>query len=103
MKKYKSIILFTLLLIALSGCKEPTPLDSEIFKEKWSSSSQHSAISWWYLGEDNEQYFIAEKWPTKEAIYSITKNAIIINGIKAFQFNSGIEPVNLKNNNVAFK
>jgi len=103
MNKHKFIILLLLLLIVLSGCKKATPLDGDIFKEKWSSSSHHSAISWWYLGEDKEKYFIAERWPTKETIYSITKNVIRINGIMAFQFNSGKEPVNLKNNNVEFK
>lgn len=101
--KCKFILLVTLLVITLSGCNEATPIEGEVFKEKWTTSNMQSAISWWYLGENEEQYFIAEKWPTKKNIYSISKHSITINDVEAFRFNSGIEPVNLKNNNVVFK
>lgn len=97
------ILLFALLLIVLSGCKDATPIAGELFKEKWTTSDKHSAVSWWYLGEDKEQYFIAEKWPNKENIYIVSKNIIVISGIKIFQFNSGEKPVNLKNNHVVIK
>ena len=103
MIKRNVILLVTLILLAALGCKEATPLDGAEFKEKWTTSDKHSAISWWYLGEDENQYFIAEKWPTKKNIYRISKNVILVKGIAAFKYDSGKEPVNFKIHNVTFK
>ena len=103
MTKRKIILPVVLLLLASSGCKEAKQIDGSEFAEKWTISDKHSAISWWYLGEDENQYFIAEKWPTKNSIYSISKGVIIVNDIEAFAYDSGKEPVNLKNHNVKFK
>ena len=103
MIKRNVILLVTLILLAASGCKEATPLNGAEFKVKWTTSDKHSAISWWYLGEDKNQYFIAEKWPTKKDIYSISKDVIVISGIEAFEYGVGNEPVNLKYHNVKFK
>ena len=103
MTKRKIILPVVLLLLASSGCKEATQIDGAEFAEKWTTSDKHSAISWWYLGEDENQYFIAEKWPTKKDIYSISKDVIVISGIEAFEYGVGNEPVNLKYHNVKFK
>jgi len=103
MRKLKFIILLSFLFIALSGCKGPTPIDGKLLKEKWVASSQNSAVSWWYLGENKEQYFISEKWPTEEVVYIVSKDMVMIKGVNSVQFDSGIEPVNLKESNVIFK
>lgn len=84
------------------SCKEAVPLDKPTFQAKWEDSINHTAVSWWYLGETDENYFIAEKWPSKETVYSIEKQAIKINGITSFEFDSGEKPLNLKNENIEF-
>jgi len=89
--------------ILLAACKEVTLIDGAAFKEQWEESSKHSAVSWWYVGESTDRYFIAEKWPAKRTVYSISKQAVTIKGIRSFQSNSGNEPINLKSHNVVFE
>ena len=89
--------------ILLSACKEATPIDGSAFKEQWEESGKHSAVSWWYVGESADSYLIAEKWPTKKTVYSISKQAVTIKDIQSFKSNSDNEPVNLKSHNVVFK
>ena len=103
MMNRKNLLLFSLLFLILTGCKEVAPLETGVFKEKWSTSKIHSAVSWWYLGEDGAQYYLAEKWPTKQHLYSVSKQAVVISGIQGFKFSTGKEPVNLKSHNVKFK
>ena len=86
----------------VASCKEAVPLDKSAFQAKWEGSVNHTAISWWYLGETKENYFIAEKWPAKETIYSIGKQAIHLKGIESFEFDSGKKPLILKNENIEF-
>lgn len=101
----RNIILITVFCFSLllSACKDAAPIDGAVFKERWEESNKHAAVSWWYVGESADHYFIAEKWPTKRTVYSIPKKAVTIKGIQSFQSNSGNEPVNLKSHNVAFE
>ncbi|HOO46528.1 MAG TPA: hypothetical protein PLM29_09885 [Deltaproteobacteria bacterium] len=97
------ILLVVLSLLVITGCKEPAAIDGNAFKDLWQESVQHSAISWWYVGETDSHFFIAEKWPTKYTIYQLSKNEITLIGIKPFQPKSGFEPVNLKSDNITFE
>ncbi len=62
----------------------------------------NSAVSWWYLGENEKQYFVSENIPLEKHNYIVSKSAMTIVGIRAFKYKSGKEPVNLKINNVIF-
>ncbi len=86
----------------VASCKEAVYLDKTAFQAKWIDFIHHSAISWWYLGENKEAYYIAEKWPLGETIYSIEKQAIKINGVASFGFDSGNKPQNLKYEHIEF-
>ena len=86
----------------IAGCKEAVPLDKSSFQSKWEDSINHSAVSWWYLGETAENYFIAEDRASTKTMYSIEKGAILLKGITSFEFDSGNSPINLKNENIEF-
>jgi hypothetical protein len=103
--KVRSVFIFILvcLTIFLSGCREALLIDSATFEEKWVNSRKHSAVSWWYLGESEDNYLISEKWPTRKTIYIIPKDNVLIKGIQSFKSDANHDPVNLKNHNVVFK
>ena len=101
--KFTRLALATIAIAFLvASCKEAVPLDKTTFQVKWEDSVNHTAVSWWYLGENQENYFVAERGPTVEAVYSIGKQAIHINGIELFEFDTGKNPINLKFENVEF-
>jgi len=101
-RKFIPIILF-LLAILQSGCNDVISIDSASFKKLWNDSINNSSVSWWYLGESDNQYYVAEKWPTKKTTYSISKKDLAFEGISLFEFASGNKPINLKNENILFK
>jgi len=96
-----SLIIYLTFLL-LSGCNGVTSLNEEQFSDRWKSSEMNSAVSWWYLGESENQYFVSDNIPLEKNNYTVSKNAVSIIGIEVFKYKSGKEPVNLKNINVIF-
>jgi hypothetical protein len=99
-KSILSLIIY-LYLVLLSGCNKEVSINGEQFANKWKSSEMNSAVSWWYLGENEDHYFVSENIPLEENIYEVPKSAVSIIGIDPFKYKSGKKPVNLKINNVA--
>jgi len=89
-------------VVLLSGCNEVESLNSDQFSEKWKSAEINSAVSWWYLGENEKQYFVSENMPLEKHNYTVSKSGVKFVGITAYKYKSGKEPVNLKINNVIF-
>jgi len=101
------IIIFTLAFITINtyGCaKNFRKIDSNEFQYKFEDSINHSAVSWWYLGENDDFYFIIEKWPFKARAYKIDKNQVyfFIGKPKKLTFVVW-EWVNLKRHHVSFR
>jgi len=103
MKIFKLVLVVVFFSIIILACSEVTPIEAATFKKRLEESSKHTAVSWWYVGETEKRYFIAEKWPGKSTIYSISKKLVKIVGTKSYERNSGKEPINLKRYNVQFK
>ncbi len=101
-RKLTLITIFCFSLV-LAACKDATPIDGPSFKKLWDGADNNSAVSWWYVGESQSRYVLAEKWPTTTNTYSVSKRVIEINGIPPFKNESGNNPVNLKKENVLFK
>ncbi len=82
---------------ALSGIKSFSE-----FKSRWEDSENHSAVSWWYVGETDSLYFINEQWVLMKYHYEIPKSEITLEGVSKMSPCSLCKGVNLKINNVIF-
>jgi len=89
------------LMLFLSSCI--TMKNSGEFSDRWVDSKNHSAVSWWYLGESETDYYIKEKWPIKSYKYIISKSEIKIIGVDAFSPCQLCKGVNLKTRNIETK
>lgn len=98
-------IALTLLIINTYGCSKTfRQIDSNEFQYKFEDSINHSAVSWWYLGENDDFYFILEKWPFKVRAYKINKNQVNIFIGKPKKLTFVVwEWVNLKRHHVSFR
>lgn len=60
--------------IFLASCHtKPVAINSEDLCIQFNKSNQNSAVSWWYLGDKNSYYYLAEKKPLKTNYYKINK------------------------------
>jgi hypothetical protein len=90
-------VAFLVASCSLSGFEE-----SSQFKERWNDSLNHTVVSWWYIGETNEFYFIKEKWGIRSYNYELPKSQITIKNVPTMAPCSFCEGINLKANNVKF-
>ena len=98
-------IIVCLLIFAIVGCgKKFDELDGLSFKKKWEESGQHSAVSWWYLGEKDNYFYIVEKWISEEYNYKVDKKYIevVLDQPKEFILDED-QWLNLKTRHIKFK
>ena len=90
------------LALLLAACSDTQPLNGLQFARVWQDSYADAAISWWYLGEDGEHFYLEEKWPDREAQYRVPKAFIVISGIPGTGSGKPPAPVNLTKGNLEF-
>ena len=90
------------LALLLAACNDIQPLSGLQFARVWQDSYTDATISWWYLGEDEEYFYLQEKWPDGEAQYTVPKSFIVISGIARTRDGKSREPVNITRNNLEF-
>lgn len=93
-----------LLCLYLTGCANQfNDITSGQLQIRWQESFKNTAVSWWYLGEKNEHYYIIEKRPLEKHGYKIKINELKINlqAPKKLTFNEK-EWVNLKVKHLTF-
>ena len=88
--------------LLLAACSDIQPVSGLQFARVWQDSYTDAAISWWYLGEDEEHFYLEEKWPDSEAQYMVPKSFIVISGIARTRVGTAPEPVSLSRNNLEF-
>ena len=59
------------LALLLVACSDTQPLNGLQFARVWQDSYADAAISWWYLGEDGEHFYLEEKWPDKAMVVKL--------------------------------
>ncbi len=99
------ILLAITTIVILGGCEEKfTKIDSKELKIKWDDSVNHTAVSWWYLGENENFHFIVEKWIMEKNAYKIDKQQldVLLNHPHKFIYNES-EWINLKIHHLFFR
>lgn len=98
----KNKILIMTIVIFVSSCALSGVKNHREFKERWQDSKKHSRVSWWYVGETDNAYFIKERWVLMSYEYEIPKSKITLNGILKMSPCSECEGVTLFDSNVKF-
>ncbi len=97
-------LLISIIFIIIGCAKNFRQIDSKEFQEKFEDSINNSAVSWWYLGENDDFYFIIEKWIFEVKTYKIDKNQLNIFIEKPKKITFVVwQWVNLKHHHVSFK
>jgi hypothetical protein len=99
LKKYIS---FVAAIFLAASCSISNHKDASEFKGRWEESGNHSAVSWWYVGESENTYYLKEKWPLDHYSYAIPKTMITLVGIQKMEPCKFCEGINLKVWNVKF-
>ncbi len=86
-----------LLMVFLFGCIQE--ISQNDFFQKWEESKNHSAVFWWYAGEDKTYSYFIQEWPTKSNGYKIKKKFVSLLEIDPFSINEK-KKVNLKYGNI---
>ena len=114
-------IIVGILFITMVGCaKEFIELDGPAFKKLWEDSDNHSAESWWYLGEKDSYHYIVrsrirsggkdilfyliDSWAGDEYYYKIDNKyiAVVLDKPKEFTLDDD-QWLNLKTRHIKFK
>ena len=72
------------------------------FARVWQDSYTDAEISWWYLGEDEEHFYLEEKWPDGATPYMVPKSFIVISGIARTASGKSPAPLRLSRDNLEF-
>lgn len=78
-------------------------ISGEELKEKLNGSIINSAVSYWYVKEDDSYYYIDEDWITNSNKYKISKEDIEIDLSFREERQKRGSKINLKNNDIMFK
>jgi hypothetical protein len=94
-----------LTVIVLSGCffsacTSVQPEGTSEFIDSWSESASNSAVSYWYVGEDQGHHVIVEKWPTKSVTYHVDTSQVRIVGVYGIFSDREEVSLNLKQENI---
>lgn len=93
------LLVLVLLLVACEGGQE---VSAQRFAGIWQESYSNAAISWWYVGEDENFFYLEEKRPLEEQLYMVPKSHIVINGIVRVRHGKSKKPVSLEAHNIEF-
>jgi hypothetical protein len=86
----------------LSACSDTPAVSGLQFARMWQDSYADSAISWWYLGEDEEYFYLEQRWPEDRAQYRVPKAFIVISGIPRTRDGKSPAAINLTTSNLEF-
>lgn len=95
-------VLLLVLCLFLSACNDLEPVSGLQFARVWQDSYADTAASWWYVGEDEEYFYLEQKWPDREDSYMVPKSFIVISGIVRTPGGKPQAPVSLSRNNLEF-
>mgnify|MGYP001814312292 FL=1 len=98
----RAIICFALSLLLASCSSDLEPVNGLQFARVWQDSYDDTSITWWYTGEDEEYFYLEEKWPDREVSYIVPKSFIVISGISRTPGRMAPEPVSISRNNLEF-
>lgn len=90
------------LVLLLVACSDIQPVSGLQFARVWQDSYADAAITWWYIGEDEEHFYLEEKWPDGEVQYMVPKSFIVISGIARTRHGTPPAPVSLSRDNLEF-
>jgi hypothetical protein len=100
MKKFH-IVLSLVLALMLFSCSTFQSVNATDLAARFEASANNTAVSWWYLGETQYYYLLAEKRPGKVTTFRVGKEKVKLNGIDPFM--PGMkESVRLKRENIRF-
>lgn len=88
--------------LLLMSCEDGQEVSAQRFAGIWQDSYSNAAISWWYLGEDDQNFFLEEKRPPEKRLYRVPKSHIRINGIVRVGHGKPKDPVSLTARNIEF-
>lgn len=75
------VIFIACLTLAMASCTVSGVKSVSEFEQSWESSGKNSAVSWWYVGETDNMYFLTEKHPLAEHRYELPKTEFTLKGI----------------------
>lgn len=62
-------------LVGILSCSDTfDEVSPESVEQKLAESANHTAVSWWYAGQDDDFYYIVEKWPMEKMRYKVRKD-----------------------------
>jgi hypothetical protein len=77
--KFVPKILLAMVLVGVASCSDSfQQIDAAALQLRLDDSINHSAVSWWSAGHDEDSYFLVEKWPTKQFRYKVSKSSVDI-------------------------
>lgn len=96
---YKIILIFSLSLIAITGCSPRyIEVTGEQLEQEMIASDMHSIVSWWLVSESPTTYYILKKKGLDKKYYSVNKKDLFIRNTSGKKY-----PINLKARDLEFK
>ena len=87
----------------LSGCEQEKEMSATELKQEWIESGMQSAVSWWYLGQQDNYHYILKKQPLESKLYKIRVNTLKINLEERLSFTQDQSKwINLKDGHLEF-
>lgn len=91
------------LVLLLASCDEAAqPVSGLQFARVWQGSYADAAVTWWYLGEDAEYFYLEQRRADGAAPYMVPKSFIVISGIARTAGGKSPAPVRLSRDNLEF-
>lgn len=85
MSKLLRVMVITIAISCTSCSTEFKIVSGEYIQQRLQESGKHTAVSWWYLGTDEEYHFIVEKWPLERFGYRVSIADVTINNVTVEQ------------------
>lgn len=98
---YKRAVVIFLIMLVVS-CQDHHEVSGLQFARIWQDAYSDSGISWWYLGEDRDFFYLQTQSPDSETAYKVPKSAVVINGIERMERGASEDPVRLLVENLEF-
>jgi hypothetical protein len=95
--------LLAVIVLLLASCDDaPQPVSGLQFARVWQDSYADAAVTWWYVGEDAEYFYLEQRRADGAAPYMVPKSFIVISGIARTAGGKPPAPVRLSRDNLEF-
>lgn len=103
--KVATLFAMFLLLPGISSCADAfDEVDAKLVQQKLAESVKHTAVSWWYAGQDDDFHYIVEKWPMEQMRYKVRKDDVQIDiEVPMGAVLNESDWINLKTTNIQFQ